>query len=249
MRETVEREPIFNAPAIVVGLLAGLVAIHVGRQFLTDEAGTWWLLALAFVPARYTGAFGDIPGGSIASVTSFLTHAGLHGDAVHLAVNGAWLLAFGSPLARRIHTVRFLLLFIGSAIAGALLYLAVNYRSDSIAIMIGASGAISGLAGAAFRFLFRAMEARDPEGLGGAATWVPRMSLTEMLRDRRARVAVAAWIVLNFVFAAAGPLFGWASAIAWEAHLGGFLFGLLTFSAIDRIKPPPEVENEVPTVG
>ena len=234
-----ERQPIFNAPGVVVGLLAALVAVHVARQLLSEETGLWWTLALAVIPARYTGAFADIPGGAVAGVTSLLTHAALHGDGFHLAINGAWLLAFGSPVARRLHAPRFLVLFAASAIAGALAFLAVNLRSEALGVMVGASGGISGLFGAAFRFLFRAMDVRDPEGLGGAATWVPRMSLADMARDRRARSAIASWVVVNFVFAATGPLFGWAGAIAWEAHLGGFLLGLLSFSVIDRIKPPP----------
>ena len=69
------------------------------------------------------------------------------------------------------------------------------------------------------------------------------MSLREMVFDSQARVAVIAWLALNFVFAAAAPLLGVAGAIAWEAHLGGFLFGLLTFDLVDRIKPPPGMSD------
>jgi membrane associated rhomboid family serine protease len=240
VRLSAQRQPIFNAPLVVVVVLGVLIAVHALRQVIDDETALWWTVALAFVPARFFSAFTDIPGGSLASVTSFLTHALVHGDAVHLAINSAWLLAFGSAVARRVGSLRFLALFAASAIAGAALYLAFNTDSKSLAIMVGASGAISGLVGGAFRFFFRALEADDPDGLSGASNWVPTMSLMEMARDRQARVAVIAWLVLNLVFAVLGPLFGWASSIAWEAHLGGFLLGLLAFPLFDRMRKRPD---------
>lgn len=230
------RQPIFNAPTVVVAVLAILLAVHGLRELLAEETSLWWTVALAFVPARFVGLTNDIPGGEIATVTSFLTHALVHGDVLHLTINCAWLLAFGSAVARRVGTLRFLGLFAGSAIAGALLYLVLNGEPKTLAILVGASGAISGLVGGAFRFLFRAMEADDPDGIGSAATWVPAMPLADMVRDRQTCIAIVAWMVINIVFALTGPIFGWASAIAWEAHLGGFLFGLLAFTAFDRVR-------------
>lgn len=235
------RQRIFNAPTVVVTMLAVLLAVHGVRELLAEETSLWWTIALAFVPARFVGLTNDIPGGDIATVTSFLTHALVHGDALHLTINCAWLLAFGSAVARRVGAIRFLGLFAGSAVAGALLYLAMNGDAKTLAIMVGASGAISGLVGGAFRFLFSAMAADDPDGIGAAATWVPAMPLAAMVRDRQSCIAVAAWMVINLVFALTGPLFGWASAIAWEAHLGGFLFGLLAFSAFDTVSAAPRI--------
>src|SRR5262245_16780943 len=102
------REPIFNAPACVVVVIAVLALVHGGLWLLPPDEQIWWTWALAFVPARYVDGAGDIPGGGTAAFTSFLTHQLVHGDLTHLAINSAWLLAFGSPVARRIGTVRFL---------------------------------------------------------------------------------------------------------------------------------------------
>lgn len=251
MNDENRREPIFNAPGVVVGLLALLVGMHAGREWLLPrlmdaESIDAWMLALAFIPARYGGTIGDIPGGSLASVTSFLTHTLVHIDWMHLIINGAWLAAFGSALARRIGSGRFLVLYASSAIAGALLYLAVNGTAP--VVMVGASGAVSGLVGAAFRFFFRAVdEARfDPEGLAGAARHVPRMSFAEMAADRRLQIAVGVWMVTNLVFALAAPWMGIAGGIAWEAHLGGFLFGLLCFAPFDARVEPATYEPSPP---
>lgn len=246
VNQTSRREPIFNAPGVVVGLLAVLVAVHVARewvlpQFYGEDLVDRWTVALAFVPARYGNAVIDIPGGALAGVTSFLTHSLVHINWMHLIVNGAWLAAFGSALARRIGARRFLLLYALSAVAGALLYLAFN--GFGVVVMVGASGAVSGLVGAAFRFFFRAVDAApfDPEGLAGAARRVPRMSYAEMAADSRLRMAVGIWLVTNIVFALVAPWMDMPGGIAWEAHLGGFLFGLLCFSPFDtRVAETPE---------
>jgi membrane associated rhomboid family serine protease len=230
------RVPIFNAPFVVTALLGALGAIH-AVQFAFEWLGqaervAWWQWALAFVPGRYFAHVSDIPGGPIASVTSFVTHTLLHFDVAHLVINGAGLLAFGTAVARRIGALRFLALYAVSGVAGAAIYLASHGQSD--AVMIGASGAISGLVGAAFRFLFRMFEARHFGVSAEAAYFVPRMSLLDMATEPRVRLAVLVWLAVNYVVAIATPMAG-GGAIAWEAHLGGFLVGLLGFAAFDRV--------------
>jgi membrane associated rhomboid family serine protease len=90
--------------------------------------------------------------------------------------------------------------------------------------VVGASGAVSGLMGAAFRFIFI-----DPRT---TPVWPPaRLSLT----SRPVLLASAVWIVLNIVLGVTGfTPDGFGRAIAWEAHIGGFLTGLLLFPLFDR---------------
>ena len=47
-----EREPIFNVPAGVLAILAVLIAVHVTLSLLPEDEYIWWVLALAFIPAR-----------------------------------------------------------------------------------------------------------------------------------------------------------------------------------------------------
>jgi membrane associated rhomboid family serine protease len=236
----VKHPPMFNAPGVVVGLLGVLVAIHAGFALLEwlgqDERVTWWGWALAFVPARYYGVVEGIPGGKVSAIASFVTHTLLHHDLAHLFVNGGFLLAFGAMVARRIGALRFLALYLLSAIAGALLYLLINGNSD--AVVLGASGAISGLLGAAFRFFFRSLEARHFGVSAEDASFVPRMTLTEMVTEPRVRTVIIVWLIVNFVVALVMPIAG-GGGIAWEAHLGGFLFGLLTFGLFDPVRAAP----------
>jgi membrane associated rhomboid family serine protease len=236
-----QREPIFNVPGVVLGLLAAFFAVYLLRWVLPAEENDWMTAALAFIPARLSGLAADLPGGRIAMVTSFVTHQFVHGDLAHLLINSAWLLAFGTPVARRTDRVRFLAFFLLAGIAGALFYLAVN--GPVPVLVVGASGAISGLMGAAFRFLFRSMA----EGGGSLSLphgrHTPLMPLTETLTDRRILLAVAAWSLINVLFAWGGPMLTDGGGIAWEAHLGGFYAGLLLYGFFDR--PPPEEDDHV----
>ena len=219
-------QPVFNAPNVVMATLAVLVALHVGREFLGPELEQWVVLAGAFIPSRYSGD--SLPGGEIAKLTSFITHMGLHGDYAHLAVNCGWMLAFGSIVARRIGASRFLALAAVTGIAGAALFWLMNW--GLAAPMVGASGAISGLMGAAVRFMFNPLAIG---GLDGSAI-VPRMSLQEIMHDRRARLMIGSWVAINLLFGLVLDRVFSAGGIAWEAHLGGFVAGLLLFAWFDR---------------
>jgi membrane associated rhomboid family serine protease len=229
-----KHEPVFNAPRVVLGTLCLLIACHVAREFLSDEADLWVVQAAAFIPSRYAGDV--LPGGTPAKFTSFVTHILLHGDFTHLAVNCGWLLAFGAIVARRISAGSFLGLAVVSGIAGAALFLAANWALAQP--MVGASGAISGLMGAAVRFMFQ----RPGRGSGEPP---PCMTVAELIRDQRARLMIGSWIALNMLFGLLlGPLFS-AGGIAWEAHLGGFFAGLLLFPWFDRQRPAAADGNEV----
>src|SRR5262249_12801460 len=104
-------------------MLAALAAIHAVLHLLSDDVAEWVVALLGFIPARYAGFARQLPGGPAAAVTAFVTHTFVHLDITHLIVNSAWLLAFGSALARRIKTPAFLVLYVLSGIAGALFYL------------------------------------------------------------------------------------------------------------------------------
>ncbi|MGL4396734.1 MAG: rhomboid family intramembrane serine protease [Hyphomicrobium sp.] len=225
------RQPIFNAPAIVLALLAAFIAVHVVRSQLSDDNDIWTVLALAFIPARYAGMASALPGGEIAKYTSFVSHAFVHADITHLAINSAWLLAFGSVIAKRIGAVRFLLFSAVSAIAGAALFLAMHW--GLVAPVVGASGAVAGLMGGAMRFIFRAIDEGRGWQLREQPSAIPLMSLRECLTDRRIVLASAVFVGLNVLALIGFGAFGTGGSIAWEAHLGGYFFGLLAFGAFD----------------
>jgi membrane associated rhomboid family serine protease len=225
-----QRQPIFNAPTVVLALLGALVAVHVGRELLGADADEWLLQLLAFIPERLGPGAADFVGGRLAELTQFITHIFVHGDLTHLLINSAWFLAFATPVARRIGTLRFLAFFLLCGIGGALLFLPFNTMP-----MVGASGAISGLMGAALRFLFVPLTDGDADALAGDVR-PPLLSLSQSLTDRRILIAIAAWTLLNVLAARGAQAILQERSIAWEAHLGGFFCGFLAFGLFD---PPP----------
>jgi membrane associated rhomboid family serine protease len=227
-----QRQPIFNAPAIVVVLLGAFVAVFLALDatygVLPEATRGEYLDILAFFPSRLEGDADMLPGGRLAGGSQFVTHMFVHGDAMHLAVNAAWFLAFGTPVARRLGAARFVAFFLVCGIGGALLFLPFN-----IAPMVGASGAISGLMAATMRFLFLPLSEGDAATLAGETHEPPLLSLRESLTNRRILIAIGAWTLLNILLALAAPSLFDGRNIAWEAHLGGFFTGLLTFGLFD----------------
>ncbi|MEQ8825746.1 MAG: rhomboid family intramembrane serine protease [Filomicrobium sp.] len=230
------REPIFNVPGSVVALIGVFVAVHVVRQLLPVAQDDWLTVAMAFVPARYAGYADQIPGGEIASVTSFITHMLVHGDVMHLMFNSAWFLAFGGAIALRVGSIRFLVFTAFTGIFGALVFLAFHVGEP--VPVVGASGAVSGMMGAVMRFMFSAIDQGNFALLREAPRSVRLMPLGEALMDKRVLAVTAIWLLLNFVTGFGIPGFSSGGGVAWEAHLGGYLAGLLGFGFFDFRKPP-----------
>jgi membrane associated rhomboid family serine protease len=242
----VKREPVFNIPSVVIAVLAVLAFIHAVRTLLlSEQQDIEFLLSFAFIPARYDTAFvldGALPGGG-ADVWTFVTYALIHADWVHLGVNAVWLLPFGSAVARRFGTLRFLAFFAVTAAAGAALHLATHAGEQFP--MIGASAAISGTMAAAMRFAF---QRGGPLGLIGRADAssyrVPAIPLRGVLSDARVMLFLVVWFGINILFGVGSlPVTGSDQPVAWEAHIGGFLAGLLLFSWFDPTPHLPQIED------
>jgi membrane associated rhomboid family serine protease len=246
-------EPIFNIPAVVVATVAALVLVHVVRIFLlTNEQDVAFILEFAFIPARYGG--GDVgagvsfPGGFGADLWTFFTYAFIHADLTHLGFNLAWLVPFGSAVARRFGAWRYSAFMLTMAAIGAFTHLLSHI--GALEPMIGASAAISGAMGAAMRFVF---QRRGPLGLfrdDGAGFRLPARPLWSTLRDPRFLFFVAVWFGLNALFGFGTLSFGTAAGqeIAWQAHVGGFFAGLFLFSAFDRAPVlPAEFNSKIST--
>ncbi len=255
-----KREPLFNVPAIVLAIVAALVAVHGWREyFVSDDFDAHLLAWFAFAPGRLTylfdpdgvaavlsalGATGDADdfnnarfflGDGSPEWWTPLTYSFLHANWAHCGVNSIWLVAFGSPVAKRIGAARFLALFAAAAIAGAALHW-LFHRFD-FAPVIGASAAVSGAMAAACRFIFQ------PGGMVGfgdpAAAHPPLVSLPELARDGRAVLFLIFWFGGNLVFGLLSqPLGITPGPVAWEAHVGGFLAGFLLFPLLDPPAPP-----------
>jgi membrane associated rhomboid family serine protease len=234
-----QREPIFNVPTVVVAILGALAAIHAVRVYLlTEQQDVQLLLTFAFIPARYDSSplLQGWPGGVGADIWTFVTYAFLHANWVHYGVNAIWFLPFGSALARRFRAVRFLAFFAVTAAAGAAMHLATHAGEQFP--MIGASAAISGTMAAAMRFAFqRGGPLEMLRGENEEAYRVPALPLSGVLRDSRVLLFLAVWFGINFIFGVDSfPTLTGGETVAWQAHVGGFLAGLLLFSWFDPVR-------------
>jgi membrane associated rhomboid family serine protease len=202
---------------------------------LLDRANTG---RSALQQARMIRELGILGGG--AKPWTLLTYAFLHGSWTHVLLNSVWLVAFGPPIARRFGSARFLLFMAVTAIFSALAHW-VSALMD-FSPLIGASGADSGLMGAATRFMFQPGAPLGPSAPLGQPEIesIPAASLRGVFADRRAMIFLGIWLVTNFIFGAGAQTFGFSDApVAWLAHVGAFFPGSCCFRCSTARSAPP----------
>jgi len=194
------REPAFKAPAPVVALTLALVGLYALQGFVSGSDAA--VARFGFSPANLADG----------QWTGLVTALFVHGGWTHVLMNAGWALAFGPPVARLfgrgvLASAGFVLFFLVCGVAGNLAFAAVHPMADIH--LVGASGAVSGLMGAASRLIERRNQL------------APFASRTVVL------MAVL-FVIVNVVIGVVGlDAVSGGAAIAWEAHLGGYAAGLL----------------------
>jgi membrane associated rhomboid family serine protease len=224
-------EPVFNAPPLVLGVAAGLVALHGLTYLLSPEAQEKLIYDYALVPQRFFASAGgaDAYPNLAAKLLTLVSTGLLHGGWLHVLVNCGMLLAFG---ARVLH-------LLGPGLRGALLWLAlllVSTAAGSLAFLayeavlpsgasaaVGISGGVSGLMGAVFLVAF------DERGRA-------------LISPRFLGITVA-FLLANLLLAVGGASIAGAG-IAWQAHVGGYVAGAMLMALLVMRQPPPAVADE-----
>jgi len=227
-------QPIFTLPRVVTGLAGVILVIHLAATLVFDPATqpifTVWF---AFIPVRIY-ALADGSAEWLPLLWTPLTHAFLHAGWEHVLINVAWLAVFGTPVARRYGPVAFLIIFGISAIVGALFFALTTL--PELQVLVGASGGISGLTGAAMRFVFQPVQVAKHPVTGEIVVLGRRLaSMRDLMRNVRTRTFIVIWVALNGLAPLLPLLIGSdALPIAWQAHLGGFFAGLLMVPLFER---------------
>jgi len=240
-QSSARREPAINLPGSILVLLGLMLAMHLVRTLILNEAAdvelTFWL---AFIPFRFIAGQQD-PSLFWPLLWTSFTHAFLHANWEHLLFNSVWLAAFGTPVARRYGARGVVILFLVSAAVGAGFFAVTVLPSNQW--LVGASGGVAGLTGAASRFIFQPLiVARDPQTGEQHVLGRQLAPLGELWRNRRAMPFIVIWLGLNAAVPFLPILIGQSIAIAWQAHLGGFLAGLLLVPLFER--RPKEESHE-----
>ncbi|WP_245512855.1 rhomboid family intramembrane serine protease [Enterovirga rhinocerotis] len=244
------REPAINIPAFLVAWIGLLVVIHAVRTLvLSDDTDLRLLLETAFIPAPWSVASGYASGEAVIHAAaaaqggapaelrialaryfaaetprlwSPLSYAFLHGSWTHLGLNCLWLVAFGTSVVRRAGTSRSVILGVAAALGGAL----AQWLSSPLGteIVIGASASVSGFMAAAATFMY----ARPGDG-----RWA-------FLANRGALIFIGVWLVANLIFGFIAVPLGMSDGdVAWQAHIGGLVVGLLLFPLLDPFHREP----------
>ena len=191
---------------VTVALIGICVAVFLWQVSLA-AGGQAAVLGLGAIPAVLFGSRELAPGlVLVPAPLTLVTSMFLHGGWMHLIGNMAFLWIFGDNVEDSMGHLRFLVFYLVCGVLAALAHAVLN--ADSIAPMVGASGAISGVLGA---YLVLHPRARVLVLFMFMVTRLP------------AFVVLGAWIGLQVFNATMSGSAG--GGTAWWAHIGGFIAG------------------------
>ena len=221
--------PIRSPPLVTWALIAGNCGIFLFQLSLAPEEMELFLLQFALVPARYFAPppLGDL-GGDPLSYLPFFTNMFLHGGWLHLLLNMWTLWLFGPAVEDRLGTIRYIVFYVCAGVFASFTHAVFNPLSTVPAL--GASGAIAGVL-ACFLLFY---------------PWAQLIILVPILFlplffEVPAFVYVGLWFLMQLVQGMADVVGRSAGGIAWWAHIGGFVAGLmlgaLLMSSRRRLRP------------
>jgi membrane associated rhomboid family serine protease len=208
IRDTIQSKnyPVVNSIIIAINVLLYLVQLAQGDRL------NQFIVTYGLVPARYSVpqiaayfSFGQ-------QVISFFSFMFLHGGFWHLLGNMWSLYIFGDNVEDRLGPIRYLLFYLLCGFLSGLSHLLINWHSQ--VPTIGASGAIAGVMGAYF-LLYPGAK---------VLTLIPIFFIPYFMQIP-AFLFLGFWFVLQFISAAGSS--GQAGGVAWWAHIGGFVFGMI----------------------
>ncbi|MBW1680126.1 MAG: rhomboid family intramembrane serine protease [Deltaproteobacteria bacterium] len=214
-----DTQPSHTYPIVNMALIGANVFVYL-LEMIQGPAVDRFIFLYGLVPARYSVpylaerfSFGD----QIFSLFSFMF---LHGGFWHLLGNMWSLYIFGDNVEDRLGPFRYLLFYLCCGWVSGLSHLLVNWHSATPTI--GASGAVAGVMGG---YLLLYPNAR-------ILTLIPIFIIPYFLHIP-AYIFIGAWFILQFIHAAGAPSQG--AGVAWWAHIGGFLFGLVSLKLLLRV--------------
>ncbi|MGZ4811954.1 MAG: rhomboid family intramembrane serine protease [Terriglobales bacterium] len=223
-------------PSIATWLLiAANVLVFLFELSLPTPALEALFRIFGIVPARYTTV--DMASGATYQYWPFLTSMFLHSGWWHLIGNMWALWIFGKSVEERLGSLRFVVFYLLSGIAASLTHMMLN--PGSTLPSVGASGAISGVMGA---YLMMFPTSR-------IIAVIP-VFIFPFFFELPAVVFLGLWFLIQFFGAAASSVApSQVGGVAFWAHVGGFVFGMLTYRFFQLNKPRRFERDELGAAG
>ncbi len=215
------RTPILTYVLIVINVLVFLWQLTLSEAQLQQT-----FVDLALVPAALrTQPIGE-------SVLDFLRSMFFHGGFDHIFGNMLYLWLFGDNVEDRLGEILYLILYFASGFVAGLAQVVID--PNSTIPMVGASGAIAGVLGS-YLLLFPGVRVRGLVLLGRIST----------MQELPAWIVLGFWFVLQLVngFASLDVNSQYGGGVAFFAHIGGFIAGIVITFIVTRFVPQPPVEE------
>ncbi|MBN2687848.1 MAG: rhomboid family intramembrane serine protease [Deltaproteobacteria bacterium] len=214
IRDTIQSRnyPIVNNAIIAVNIIVFMIEI----MFVSGIDR--FIFTYGLVPARYTVPSIALHFTLFDQLFSFLSFMFLHGGFWHLLGNMWFLYIFGDNVEDHLGHVKYLVFYLLCGLLSGLTHFIVNVSSPIPTI--GASGAVAGVMGAYFILYPRSR----------VLTMIPIIIIPYFI-EVPAAFFLALWFLFQFISAAFSD--AQTAGIAWWAHIGGFLFGIVVLKIME----------------
>jgi membrane associated rhomboid family serine protease len=207
--------PTWRRPLVTIALIAANVAVF-ALQISSGPQFNELLFRYGAIPGEIVNSIDVRPYNPLPVHTTMLSSMFMHGGFLHLAGNMLFLWIFGNNVEDVLGRAKFIFFYLACGLAAVIAYIALN--PDSPAPLVGASGAIAGVL-AAYVLAF-------PRARVYTLFW-----FIVFIRI----IPLPAWLVIGVWFLIQVSNLGSGGQVAWVAHVGGFLAGLLLWPLF-RIK-------------
>jgi membrane associated rhomboid family serine protease len=219
-----QRRPVVTIALIVINCGIFLYEMSLGTRGFSAFTFKWGL-----IPAEAVSGIELTPQMATAPAVNVFTSMFMHGGFLHLGGNMLYLWIFGNNVEDVLGRWKFVLFYLASGIAAAALFIATDPSGQTP--MIGASGAISGVLGA---YIVTFPRAR-------VLTLIFLFFFIRVI-EIPALFVLGFWFLLQ-VLNGMPSLGAGGGGVAWFAHVGGFLFGVLVFKLFVKRKPVIELRS------
>jgi len=206
-----DNNPTASFPFVTIGIVVLNIVVFLYQ--IASPSGTEKIVFSYGAIPHYIITFDKVQ--PIHPVLTIFSAMFMHGGVFHLAGNMLYLWIFGDNIEDQLGHLRFIIFYIFCGIVAA--FAQVITSPDSFTPMIGASGAISGVLGAYLLLFPRAL----------VHTLIFLVFFVTVVKIP-ALIVIGFWAIIQFISGLTSTGFAREGGVAWFAHIGGFITGLLT---------------------